>query len=67
MATGVTWWFSSGKTGPWNYLNASTKRLSEVQLGYVNGDNRCDVVADGVVYSGSMPFLSWLPANLLQP
>jgi hypothetical protein len=62
MATGVTWWFSSRKTGPWSYLNASTKRLSEVQLGYFNGDNRCDVIAGGVLYSGGMPLSSWFPA-----
>ena len=52
MATGATWWFSSGGLRPWTYLNTSTRQLSQVQLGYFDSDNRCDVSVDGVVYSG---------------
>jgi hypothetical protein len=55
MATGATWWYSSGGQGPWTYLNTSSKRLSEVRLGYFDGDNRCDVSVGGIVYSGGMP------------
>lgn len=61
MATGATWWFSSGSDRPWVYLNTSTKRRSEVTLGHFDGDNRCDVLADGVIYPGGKP--QKLPVN----
>jgi hypothetical protein len=50
-ATGATWWLRKN-LGPFVYLNTSNKGLDEVTLGDVDGDNRCDVVADGVVSSG---------------
>ena len=52
LATGQTWWYSSGGDKPWVYLNTSTKRLSQVTLGFFNADNICDVWVDGVVYPG---------------
>ncbi|HEX4341020.1 MAG TPA: hypothetical protein VH062_34160 [Polyangiaceae bacterium] len=55
MATGTTWWFSARGTGPWTYLNTSTKRLPDVSLGYFDADPRCDVSAGGTVYSGGKP------------
>ena len=55
MATGQSWWYRSGTTGPWEFLNASTKKFSEVSLGYFDGDDRCDVSADGVIYPGGRP------------
>jgi hypothetical protein len=56
LATGQTWWFSSNRgQGPWVYLNASTIRLNELTLGYVDGDDLCDVTAGGIVYSGGTP------------
>ena len=55
MATGATWWFSSGGDRPWVYLNTSTKRRAEVTLGQFDGDNRCDVLADGIIYPGGKP------------
>ena len=56
MATGQTWWFSSNHgQGPWVYLNASTFRLADVTLSYVDGDGLCDVTAGGIVYSGGTP------------
>jgi hypothetical protein len=58
MATGATWWYSSGGQRPWTYLNTSTKRLSEVRRGYFDADNRCDVSVGGTVYSGGMPPLT---------
>ena len=51
LATGQTWWFRS-KGRHWNYLNTSRARLSELSLGDVDGDGRCDVVVGGVVSSG---------------
>jgi FG-GAP-like repeat len=54
-ATGETWWFSSGgpgKSEPWTYLATSKRTLDEVRLGDFDGDGRCDVLADGIVYSG---------------
>ncbi|MBX3191205.1 MAG: right-handed parallel beta-helix repeat-containing protein [Labilithrix sp.] len=55
MATGQSWWYRSGGAGPWEFLNASTKKLSEISLGFFDGDNRCDVRADGTVYPGGKP------------
>jgi hypothetical protein len=55
MATGATWWFSSGGDRPWVFLNTSTKRRAEVTLGQFDGDNRCDVLADGIIYPGGKP------------
>jgi hypothetical protein len=52
LATGQTWWYSSGGDKPWVYLNTSTKRRSEVTLGFFNADNICDVSADGIIYPG---------------
>jgi len=52
LATGQTWWYSSGGDRPWVYLNRSKKRRADVTLGFFDGDNRCDVLADGVIYSG---------------
>jgi len=51
LATGQTWWFRSGGRH-WVYLNTSQARLSDISLGDVNGDGRCDVIANGVVSSG---------------
>ncbi|GIM93513.1 hypothetical protein [Paractinoplanes toevensis] len=51
MATGVTWWYaSSAQGGRWVYLDQSAARVAAVQLGDVNGDGRCDVVAGGSVF-----------------
>jgi hypothetical protein len=52
FATGQTWWYSSAGTSHWIYLNTSPRRLSQVTLGDVNGDGRCDVSADGMISSG---------------
>jgi hypothetical protein len=52
FATGATWWFSSGGTSAWRYLNTSTRRLSQLTLGDFDGDGRCDVRVGGVISSG---------------
>ena len=52
FATGQTWWYSSGGTGPWAYLNTSTKRRSELALGDFDSDGRCDVKAGSVISKG---------------
>jgi hypothetical protein len=54
MATGAGWWYRSGGTAAWAYLNTSTKRLPELTLGYYDQDSRCDVLAGGVVHPGGM-------------
>lgn len=59
MATGQSWWYRSGTSGPWEFLNASTKKLSELSLGFFDGDNRCDVSADGTIYPGGKPAPRW--------
>ena len=61
MATGATWWFSSGGDRPWVYLNTSTKRRADITLGQFDGDTRCDVLADGIIYPGGKP--QKLPAH----
>ncbi len=62
LATGQTWWYASAGTGPWTFLNTSLKRRAEVSLGFFDGDPRCDVFADGVLYSGGQP-LAPVPAT----
>lgn len=44
LATGVTWWYSSGGELHWSYLNAATEQLDQIRLGYFDGDLRCDVL-----------------------
>jgi Right handed beta helix region/FG-GAP-like repeat len=59
LATGETWWYASRGTGPWTYLNTSERLLSELRLGDVNGDGRCDVAAgDNISRGGTEP---WRP------
>ncbi len=45
LATGRTWWMSSYGEFPWSWLADRTERLRDVRLGYFDGDNRCDVLA----------------------
>ena len=52
FATGQTWWYSSAGTSHWIYLNTSTKRVSDVTLGDVDYDGKCDVVSGSMVSSG---------------
>jgi len=55
VATGATWWYYSGGLGQWEYLNTSSKRLSDLTLGDVSGDGVCDVTDDdGIVYLGGV-------------
>src|SRR5437588_2278027 len=42
-STGVTWWYPSGASMHWVYLNSSTERLEQIGLGDFDGDHRCDV------------------------
>jgi hypothetical protein len=51
FATGATWWYSSGGTAIWRYLNTSTRRLSQLTLGDFDADGRCDVRAPGGMIS----------------
>jgi hypothetical protein len=43
LATGASWWFSSGGEHHWVYLSPNRERLSEIALGDFDGDKRCDV------------------------
>ena len=61
MATGASWWYRSGDQMAWAYLNTSTKRLSDVSLGYFDADDRCDVLVDGTIYSGGTTPLTPIP------
>lgn len=44
LATGVTWWFSSGAVHPWTYLNTSPGLQKDLLVGDFDGDGLCDVV-----------------------
>lgn len=46
LATGVSWWFSSGGEFPWSFLSAQTNGLKQVRFGYFDNDQRCDVLAE---------------------
>jgi hypothetical protein len=59
LATGQTWWYSSGGDRPWVYLHTAPQRRDEVTLRDVTGDGRCDVIADDIVYPGGRPCRSW--------
>lgn len=56
LATGRSWWYSSGGRGHWVFLAAQDARLHEVGLGDFDGDGRCDVFQvhayDFVISSG---------------
>lgn len=43
LATGASWWFSSGGNNHWTYLSSNRERLGDVALGDFDGDKRCDV------------------------
>jgi hypothetical protein len=45
LATGVSWWFSSGGKNHWVFLNAQDARLDQLGLGDFDGDGRCDIFA----------------------
>lgn len=45
LATGTSWWYSSGGKGHWTFLSPNNERLEQVGLGDFDGDKRCDVVA----------------------
>ncbi len=45
LATGASWWYSSGGRSHWLFLNTYTERMDQVALGYFDGDRRCDVFA----------------------
>jgi len=62
MATGATWWFSSGGQKPWTFLRASASRFAEVNLSDFDGDSLCDVAAEGTIFSGGKtPKMIWTP------
>src|SRR5262249_26341113 len=56
LATGMTWWYSSGGTGPWTFLNNSFAHRADLTLGDLDFDGRCDVrVRDDYSSGGSGP------------
>jgi len=76
MATGITWWARSSFSGQWRFLNVMPEGLSQVVLGDLNGDGRCDVgqaprnpAAAVRRYSlgGKGPWVPRLVANPAQP
>lgn len=55
LATGQSWWYSSGGTRPWSYLNTSKLRRYALEFGNFDAAAGCDVRGGGVVYSGGKP------------
>jgi hypothetical protein len=56
IATGVAWWYASSVLdGRWVFLNRSPVRLDDVQLRDIDGDGRCDEVADGQMFPNRDP------------
>ena len=54
VPTGAGWWYmSSARHSQWVFIDASTRTLSQLTYGDVNGDGFCDVTADGVTRYGS--------------
>lgn len=45
LATGVSWWYSSGGKMQWTWLKDATETIDQVLLGDFDGDGRCDVLA----------------------
>jgi hypothetical protein len=45
IATGASWWFSSGGKMQWTWLKDATETLDQVLLGDFDGDGKCDVFA----------------------
>ncbi len=61
LGTGVTWWFSSGATAEWRFLNRMPERASALRFGDFDADGRTDVIArhsDGidVSWAGGSPW-----------
>ena len=46
MATGVTWWAKSAKTGQWYYLNTMTEMLPDLHIVDLDGDGVCDAAKE---------------------
>lgn len=46
MATGVTWWAKSAKTGQWYYLNTMIEMLPDLHIVDLDGDGVCDVAKE---------------------
>lgn len=46
LATGKTWWFSSGGLFHWSYLATRNETFAEVRLGYFDDDELCDVLTE---------------------
>jgi hypothetical protein len=51
LATGVTWWYSSGGQFPWTFMQADRNRADQLAFGDFDHDNRCDVL-EGSTQSG---------------
>jgi hypothetical protein len=65
MTTGATWWYASGGVMQWRYLNTHTEKIGgDWVMGYVNGDQICDITARGVVYSGGKTALPQVSGSL---
>lgn len=71
LATGRTWWFSSGGKNHWTYLNSQTEELGQIGLGDFNHDGRCDVLRERdsswELSSGGTGVFTRLPAGFSGP
>ena len=46
LATGVTWWYSSGGQFPWTFMQADRNRANQLAFGDFDHDRRCDILEE---------------------
>lgn len=67
FGSGATWWFSSGGTAEWRFLNRKSELASSLRFGDLDADGRTDVIAFHgqdleVSWAGAS---RWFPLNVL--
>jgi VCBS repeat protein len=52
LATGVTWWYSSGGQFPWVFMQADRHSAGQLAFGDFDHDGRCDILEDHPTQTG---------------
>lgn len=66
VGTGTTWWFSSGGTTEWRFLNRKNEHASRLRFGDFDGDGRTDVLtvdAEGSIVVSWAGISEWQAIN----
>ena len=64
LATGTSWFYSSGGLTEWRYLNASSNRVADLAFADIDNDGKTDVLSrqsDGWLYYSSAGTSMWQP------